>query len=245
LHSLAFHPQTDGQLEVVNRTIAMYLHCLTGDQPRSWLQWLPWAEFCYNSSYQSALRTTPFQVVYGRHPPPLVKYDAGSSRVAAVDAQLRDRDEFLQQIQERLLLSQDVMKAQHDKKWRVLEFAVGEWAWLRLHHHSAAGITPQHPSKLSPRFYGPYKVVERIGDAAYRLQLPQKAKIHDVFHVALLKKFSRNPPDEIVALPTIQHGRVIAAPDKVTRARFNKGQWEILVTWKGQSSVGYNMGKGR
>lgn len=39
--STAFHPQTDGQSEVVNKTIAMYLLCITGDRPRSWLDWLP------------------------------------------------------------------------------------------------------------------------------------------------------------------------------------------------------------
>jgi hypothetical protein len=88
LLSSAFHPQTDGQSEVTNRIIAMYLCCLAGDRPRSWLQWLSWTEFCYNSSYQSTLQTTPFNVVYGSDPPPLIKYEAGSSRVAAVDAQL-------------------------------------------------------------------------------------------------------------------------------------------------------------
>jgi hypothetical protein len=51
LLSSAFHPQTDGQSEVANRIITMYLRCLAGDQPCSWLKWLRWAEFCYNSSY--------------------------------------------------------------------------------------------------------------------------------------------------------------------------------------------------
>jgi hypothetical protein len=60
LLSSAFHPQTDGQSEVTNRTIVMYLRCLAGDRPCSWLRWLPWAEFCYNSSYQTALQATPF-----------------------------------------------------------------------------------------------------------------------------------------------------------------------------------------
>jgi hypothetical protein len=46
LLSSAFHPQTDAQSEVVNRTIAMYLRYLAGDRPRSWLKWLPWPEFC-------------------------------------------------------------------------------------------------------------------------------------------------------------------------------------------------------
>jgi transposase InsO family protein len=47
--STAFHPQTDGQSEAVNKTIAMYLRCITGDRPRAWLEWLPWAEYCYNT----------------------------------------------------------------------------------------------------------------------------------------------------------------------------------------------------
>lgn len=74
LCSSAIHPQTEGQSEVTNRIIVMYLRCLAGDRPRSWLQWLPWAEFCCNTSYQSAVHATPFQVVYGREPPALVKY---------------------------------------------------------------------------------------------------------------------------------------------------------------------------
>jgi hypothetical protein len=58
--SSAFHPQSDGQPEAVNKVISMYLHCLTGDRPRQWLHWLPWAEFYYNTSFHSSLRATPF-----------------------------------------------------------------------------------------------------------------------------------------------------------------------------------------
>jgi hypothetical protein len=65
---------------------------------------------------------TPFNVVYGCDPHPLLKYEAGSSRVIVVDAQLRDRDELLEEIRERLLLSQDTKKANADKKCCVKEF---------------------------------------------------------------------------------------------------------------------------
>jgi hypothetical protein len=68
--STAFHPQTDGQSKVVNKVIAMYLRCVTGDRPRAWVDWLSWAEYCYNTSFHTALRATPFEVVYGRPPPP-------------------------------------------------------------------------------------------------------------------------------------------------------------------------------
>jgi hypothetical protein len=112
--SSAFHPQTDGQSEVTNKIITIYLRCLAGDRPRSWLRWLPWAEFCYNTSLQSPLKTTPFEVVYGRPPPTLIPFQPGSTRVAAVDWQLRDRDTFIVEIREWLLQAQDIMKHQHD-----------------------------------------------------------------------------------------------------------------------------------
>jgi transposase InsO family protein len=66
----AFYPQSDGQTEATNKVIVMYLRCFTGDQPRQWLRWLPWAEYIYNTAYQSSLKDTPFKVVYGRDPPP-------------------------------------------------------------------------------------------------------------------------------------------------------------------------------
>jgi hypothetical protein len=153
-----------------------------------------------------------------------------------VDVQLQERDVFLAQIREWLLLAQDVMRQHHDKRRHNVAFAVGEWAWLRLHHRTTEGITPSKPSKLSPHFYGPYQVLECIGEVAYRLNLPAKAKIHDVFHIGLLKKFDGTPPEDIVPLPAIQHGWVIPSPDKITRARLNRGSWEILVVWKGRAA---------
>jgi hypothetical protein len=58
--STAFHPQMDGQSEIINKTIALYLRCIIGDRPRKWLEWLPWVEYCYNTAYHTSLQTTPF-----------------------------------------------------------------------------------------------------------------------------------------------------------------------------------------
>jgi hypothetical protein len=68
--STVFHPQTNGQSKVVNKVIAMYLHCVTGDRPCAWVDWLSWAEYCYNTSFHTTLRATPFEVVYERPPQP-------------------------------------------------------------------------------------------------------------------------------------------------------------------------------
>jgi hypothetical protein len=80
------------------------------------------------------------------------------------------------------------MKRNFDGQHRDIEFQVGDWVWLRLHHCAATSIVQQKISKLSPRYYGPYQVIECIGDVAYKLQLSTKAHIDDVFYVSFLKK---------------------------------------------------------
>ena len=110
----------------------------------------------------------------------------------------------------------------------------GDWTWLRLHHRSAAGITAGSASKLGPRFYGPYQVLEKLGDVTYRLQLPVKACIHDVFHVALLKKYEGREPAAVPPLPPLLHGRVLPVPLEVLHARLNHGEWQLLVRWEGR-----------
>ena len=129
------------------------------------------------------------------------------------------------------------MKQYQDLSRRQEEFAVNDWAWLRLHQRSAVGITPAHKNKLGPRYFGPFKIVERVGAVAYRLQLPPHARIHDVFHVSLLKKFHGDPPTEIASLPELLHGRVVPTPESVVRARVNRGTWEVLVQWTGQTAA--------
>ena len=167
--STAFHPQTDGQSEAVNKTIAMYLRCMTGDRPCQWVRWLPWAEFCYNSSFHSALKT---RVVYGRDPPALHDYEPGNSRTSAVDAELQDRDLFLSDVRSRLLQAQEYAKLHYDGHHRELHFNVGDWVWLRLHHRAASSLLGAAKGKLGPRYYGPYRISAKINAVAYRLELP-------------------------------------------------------------------------
>jgi hypothetical protein len=88
--------------------------CLAGDRPHTWLQWLLWADYCYNTSYHTALKCSPFWVVYGREPPSLQSYEPGSARLAAVDKQMKDMDDFLAEIKDRLIQAHITMKHQQD-----------------------------------------------------------------------------------------------------------------------------------
>jgi hypothetical protein len=90
-----------------------------------------------------------------------------------------------------------------------LAFAEGNWVWLRLHHRLAATLIDKAWGKLAPKFYGLFQVSAHISPIAYRLALPPKCRIHDVFHVVFLKKLTGTPPAAVPRLPPIKHGRVL------------------------------------
>ena len=88
--------------------------------------------------------------------------------------------------------------------------------------------------KLKPRFVGPYRVTEIINDVAVRLELPLGARLHDVFHVGVLKKFVGAPPASPPTLPAIHNGAVIPEPLRVAKARLARGVRQVLVHWRGE-----------
>ena len=130
--SSSYHPQTDGQTEVVNRCVEGYLRCVAGQTPHYWSKWLALAEYWYNTNYHSALEMTPFQALYGIPPPIHIPYLPGDSPIAVVDQMLREKEEMLKVLKFQLLKSQARMKSQADRHRSERSFQIGDWVFLKL-----------------------------------------------------------------------------------------------------------------
>ena len=157
--------------------------------------------------------------------------------MAAVARTMEEHDEFLADIRYRLEQAQAVQKKHYDKLHRQVAYQVGDWALLWLRQRAASSIPQPVTRKLKPRYFGPYRVVEVINEVAVRLALPARARIHDVFHVGLLKKFSGPPPDAPPPLPTVHHGAVVPEPERAVKSRLARGVRQVLVHWKGESAA--------
>ncbi|KAG8380917.1 hypothetical protein BUALT_Bualt06G0066500 [Buddleja alternifolia] len=116
LTSTSYHPQTDGQTEVVNRCLESYLRCMCSDRPKEWVQWLPLAEYWYNTTYHSATKFTPFEIVYGYKPPVQQPYIPFDSSLDLVDRSLQHREATLRLLKNHLLQAQSRMKKNTDKE---------------------------------------------------------------------------------------------------------------------------------
>ncbi|XP_065636169.1 uncharacterized protein LOC136070305 [Quercus suber] len=89
--SSAYHPQSDGQTEVVNKSLEQFLRAFAGDKPKQWVEWLPLAEFWFNTNYHTATKLTPFEALYGFPPPTLLDYIPGLTKAIVVEEYLQNR----------------------------------------------------------------------------------------------------------------------------------------------------------
>ena len=99
-YSMTYHLQLDGQLEVVNCCLGTYLRCFASMKPKSWPQWLSWAEYWYNTNNHALTKMTPFKALYGKDPLTLVRGDTAPFHVEDDNQLIQDSNLMLDELKE-------------------------------------------------------------------------------------------------------------------------------------------------
>lgn len=128
-------------------------------------------------------KLTPFKVLYGRDPPVVQRLGRGQSPVDTIEVILQERDAMLDELHMNLLKAQQTKKTNADKKRRDDQFAMGDKVYVKLQPYRQQTVACRPYEKMAAKFYGPFEIVQRIGQVAYKLQLPDTSKIHPVLHI--------------------------------------------------------------
>ena len=186
--STAYHPQTDGQTEVTNMSLETYPMCMSSECPKDWCKWLPLAKWWYNTTHHTTLNTTPYQAMYGQAPPIHMSYILGDSKVEALDRSLQQRETAIKLLKFHLLRAQQRMKHQADKGRSDKQFQLDDFVYLKLQPYRQKSIINRACLTLFTKYCGPYRMIAKIGQVAYQLELPPETKIPSIFHVSQFKK---------------------------------------------------------
>ncbi|MCO5559642.1 hypothetical protein L7F22_013243 [Adiantum nelumboides] len=236
--STAYHPETDGQTERVNQVIEDMLRAYCNQQPQKWIKFLHLVEFAYNSSHHRSLGMSPFKALYGQECLVPLRLADPTLHVPAAKSTLEMMDQQLLIIRDNLKRASDRQKSYADLHRSARSFSKGEWVFLRV-KPKCSSLKLGKFRKLAFRYCEPYEILRRAREQAYELALPPHMRIHNVFHVSLLKKYVSDP------LHILNHDDAILInqeefqmePEQVLEVKERKLRHqtlrEVLVKWKG------------
>jgi len=188
--STSCHPQTDGQTEVVNRSLSTLLRVLLKGNHKSWDEYLPHIEFAYNRVVHSTTKLSPFEVVYGFNPLTPLDLLPLPTSFDFVHKEGVSKSKFIKDFHEKVKhqIQAQVEKIAHSKNKgkRVRSFNEGDLVWLHLRKERFPNI---RKSKLSPRGDGPFQIIKKINNNAYQLDLPPEYGVHPIFNITDLVPF--------------------------------------------------------
>ena len=226
--STAYHPQTDEQTERINQSLEHYLRAYVDYMQEDWLQLLPFAEFVYNRTTSESTKKLPFQAVYEQNP------DIEIPTMELRHGIPQDMQKIEDHLKFEIVRAQDIQSEQaNTSRTRAPCYAIEDKVYL-----SRGKLRTSRPCpKLDNVFLGPFKIVQRVGTRAYKLQLSPTMKIHPVFHTSRLKPCPdkpfpqqprpREPPPEIINGEEEYLVKLILDPRK------HHGRSQYLVKWIG------------
>ncbi|CAI7834766.1 unnamed protein product, partial [Closterium sp. NIES-54] len=182
--SSAYHPQTDGQTERLNQAVEQLLRTACKDDVSHWDTQLPTLEFAYNNASHAPTGKTPFFLCYGREPL-TPQQPTTPAHVQAAHDFVTTMQQLWEKTQRRLTTMQTSQKQYADRQRRDHSVAVGDQVLLDTRNLKLSHL----PSKLRPRFCGPFLVEAQVTPVTFRLRLPDTWKLHNAFHVQLLKPY--------------------------------------------------------
>ena len=162
------------------------------DQPSKWEKYLYLVEFAYNNGYHASLKMSPFEAMYGRRCKTPMSWDNPSDKVIVGPEMLKDMEKKVVKIRHNIKIAQDKEKSYADKNKNFKEFQIGEHVFLKVREKKSS-LKLGNCKRLAARFCGPFEILNIIGLVAYELALSPDIKVHNVFHVSLLKKYVHDP----------------------------------------------------
>ena len=188
-----FHPQTDGQSERTIQTLEDKLRACVMELRGSWDTHLALMEFTYNNSYHASIEMAPFEALYGRKcRTPVCWEEVGKRRLVGPEL-VQITSEKVKVVCDNLKRVRDRQKSYADNRRRDLQFEISDRVFLKISPWKGV-LRFGMQGKLSPRYIGTYEIVSKVGLVAYRLKLPPElSRIHDTFHVSMLRKYIPDP----------------------------------------------------
>ncbi|WVZ51754.1 hypothetical protein U9M48_002866 [Paspalum notatum var. saurae] len=206
LFSTTCHPQTDGQTEVVNRTLSTMLRAVLKKNLKMWEECLPYVEFTYNRAVHSTTKVSPFQVVYGFNPrAPIDLLPLPTSERVHHDA--KERADFILKLHKTTKDNIEKMNERYreagNKGRKKINLELGDLVWLHLRKDRFPDL---RKSKLMPRADGLFKIIEKINDNAYKFELPPEFGVSPTFNIADLKPYLGEEDEHESRMTPLQEG---------------------------------------
>ena len=232
--STTYHPQTNGQIERINRDLQQYLRIFMLEKQNEWVSWLTLAQFSYNAKKQVSTEKSPFEVTQSYQPK--MGFEQRATKAPAAEELMKQMEETLEQTKENIEKAKTRMKRKADRyRSQALDYEIGDKVWLSTENIKLTCAS----KKLTERWLGPYDITKRIGDNAIELRLPRLMKTYPVVNISRVKPYKEclegQPAFKPSPVQVTENREIEFKVESIIDSRWKRHRLEYLVHWKGYS----------